>query len=262
MAGVQRKLQFHRENDLYGMIDSLPIGAFFSAQALFNAVDADIAVLCKEGSRIKAVTIGSLFLKRYKYTSLWDRFRYNFITPRPWKNFLISEILRGGEVETPEVFAALRKRNGLWVESDFLVSSAVPEKWNFVNRKFFTSLAGEDQRQLVVKIVETLCRIHKLGIIHGDPSLRNFYCRRENDDFVVGVADLDGALSFAGGKVPEYLRCREIARMITALDGNPAFPDAEELVVGAYIGFSGVTPERKKVTKYMARFRSHRKEQK
>ena len=241
------------------MIDSLPIGAFFSAQALVNAVDADVAVLCKAGNRVTAVTIGDLFLKRYNYFSRWDRFRYNFITPRPWKNFLISEILRAGNVETPEVFAALRKRKGIYVENDFLVSSAVPECWKFANRKIFSSLPDEERRQLVVKIVELLCRIHALGVVHGDPSLRNFYYRRGNDDFVIGVADLDGALSFAGGKIPESLRCREIARLVTALDDDPAFPDAEELVVGSYIGFSGVTPERKKVAKYMARFRTHRK---
>lgn len=251
-------MQFCREKDIYGMVGAFPIGAFFNIEALVKAIDAEGAVLCKKGRRTKSVTVGNLFLKRYTYNSLWDKFRYNFITPRPWRTFLVSEILRSGKVETPEVFAALRRRHFLAVLNDFLVSAAIPENWSFISWKLLNLLSDAEKRELVEHVVKLLVKIHQLGVVHGDPGLRNFYFRRENGEISVGVADLDGA-SYYTGKIPEAKRCREIARIIVAHDGNLLFDDAEDFVIAQYKKYAGFLPDRKKVHRFVIRLYNHRK---
>ena len=123
---------FRREGDLYGWVSAFPVGAFFQLHQLVEALDCPHVVIRKDRPKVKAGVVGNLFIKRYNLPGKWNKFRYNFIVPRAFRAIPIADRLTEAGVATPAVLAALRRRRGIWVDADFLVTEKTPEGFSFV----------------------------------------------------------------------------------------------------------------------------------
>lgn len=137
---------------------------------------------CKKGKRILAGLDGNFFVKRFSHKTFFDSFRHLFKTSRPDRCLEAALKLEAAGIDTPKVFASLRKYKGLLPEFDYLITEDISNKAVFANKMPLT-------RKLIADLCEHLAALHKAGILHGDANLRNIYCTNSGS---WGVIDLDG----------------------------------------------------------------------
>ena len=197
-----------------GVVKLFPAGTrivrLFAEPGLSRLPDWDDAGMriCKSRSRGRAVCGNGVFLKEYVYRSLWDRFRQRFKTPRPFVSLAAARRLAELGIPTPRVLAAARgvSPDG-WVR-DLLVTEELPSDVTFGDR------AGRRDIFLGgwhLPLVSVVFRMHGGGVVHGDLSLRNWYCTPEGD---WGLIDLDGAT--VGKAVSKRRRTDELARLASS----------------------------------------------
>ena len=139
---------------------------------------------CKKGRRILAGINGTFFVKRFSHRTFFESFRHLFKISRSERCLEAAFKLEAAGINTPKVFASLRKYRGLLPEFDYLITEDISKKAVFADKMPLT-------RELIADLCELLAALHKAGIRHGDANLRNIY-RTNSGSW--GVIDLDGCV--------------------------------------------------------------------
>ena len=147
-------------------------------------IPANPAFNCKKGRRILAGKDGCFFVKRFSHRTFFESLRYLFKNSRPNRCLAAALKLEAAGINTPKVFATLRKYRGLWPEFDYLITEDISKYSVFADKMPLT-------RQLIADLCKLLAALHKAGIRHGDANLRNIY-RTNSGSW--GVIDLDGCV--------------------------------------------------------------------
>ena len=116
---------------------------------------------CKRGRRIQAGINGTFFVKRFSHRTFFESFRHLFKTSRPDRCLEAALKLEAAGINTPKVFASLRKYKGLLPEFDYLITEDISKKAVFATKMPLT-------RKLIADLCELLAALHKAGIRHGD----------------------------------------------------------------------------------------------
>ena len=173
---------------------------------------------CKKGRRILAGIDGTFFVKRFSHRTFFDSFRHLFKTSRPDRCLKAALKLEANGIDTPKVFASLRKYRGILPEFDCLITEDISKQAVFGDKMPLT-------RQLIADSCRLLAALHNAGIRHGDANLRNIY--RTNSGRW-GVIDLDGC-SLSPHPAGRYARIHELSRLASSflklipvhgIDGN------------------------------------------
>lgn len=201
-------------------------------------VPVDPACSCKQGSTVQAGADGTYFVKRYTCRTFWDSFRHLFKRSRPEHCLAAALKLKQAGLDTPEVFAVLRRKKGFLPAFDYLITEDISKDCVFSNKMPLT-------RELISDLCRLLADLHGAGVRHGDVNLRNLY--RKNSG-VWGVIDLDGC-RISSRPVGKQARRRELARLassfIKLLQYNGAAESLPEDLPGVfaeeYKNFTGIS---------------------
>ena len=204
------------------------------------AVPDDPPCSCKQGTNIQAGVNGTYFVKKYCHKTFFKSFRYLFRISRPEHCLKAALNLKANGIDTPQVFAALRKQKGLLPEFDCLITEDISKEAVFANNMPLTE-------QLITDLCRFLAALHNAGIRHGDSNLRNIYRRNSG---IWGVIDLDGC-TWSSHPVSIRGRRNELARMassfiklINAYGIAENFPeDIPGIFAGEYEKFAGIAAD-------------------
>ncbi len=182
--------------------------------------------LCKSRSRGRAVCGRGVFLKEYVYTSAWERFRRRFMAPRPFVSLAAARRLEELKIPTPRVLAAARGVSPNGDIRDLLVTAELAAEVRFGDR--IASELGEGRVGLARELAPVVVRMHEVGMVHGDLSMRNWY---RLPDGAWGLIDLDGA-KVSRGRVSDRARTDELARLASScfVCGTRADDGVEDLL--------------------------------
>lgn len=156
---------------------------------------------------------GKFFCKIYKFRNIFHSLKRTFRTPRAFRCFAGARLLAEKGFATPEpLAAAVRSTCGVIPLQQILLTRALPGETVYLD-KALRDLPPAEAEMLLKKAAGFAAKLHGAGFIHGDMSLRNFYCLPDPENF--GVIDLDGMLYCPRG-VPRQLAARELARLISS----------------------------------------------
>ena len=227
-----------RKGNLTGRALKSAVESGFDPAALLTLPD-DPAKCCKRGRTVQAAADGTFFVKRFCHRNLWKSFCHIFKARRPEICLRSAAHIAAGGIDTPQVFAALRKyRRGL-PQFDYLITQDISSSAVFADKMPLSA-------ELAEKLVILLADLHRMGVEHGDVSLRNLYCTVSGS---WGVIDLDNCRIFSGSLPPER-RIRELARLASSFlkltqgvvpDGME--PDIPGFFARIYCRCSGFDPE-------------------
>ena len=153
----------------------------FDPVSLLSVPD-DPACSCKQGNKVQAGADGTYFVKRYTHKTFWDSFRHLFKRSRPEHCLTAALKLKNAGLDTPAVFAVLRRKNGFLPEFDYLITEDISKDCVFADKMPLS-------RELISNLCRLLGDLHRAGVIHGDVNLRNLYRKSSG---IWGVIDLDG----------------------------------------------------------------------
>lgn len=201
---MERDYTIFRAPGITGKVLNTGSNCAFDPVSLLD-IPENPAYNCKKGRRILAGIDGRFFVKRFSHKTFFDSFRHLFKSSRPDRCLKAALKLEAAGIDTPKVFASLRKYKGLLPEFDYLITEDISQKAVFANKMPLT-------RQLIADLCKLLAALHKAGIIHGDTNLRNIY--RTNTGFW-GVIDLDGC-SLSNRPVSRFSGIHELARLASS----------------------------------------------
>ena len=190
----------------------------FDPVSLLSVPD-DPANICKQGNKVQAGADGTYFVKRYTHKTFWDSFRHLFKRSRPEHCLTAALKLKNAGLDTPEVFAVLRKKEGFLPKFDYLITEDISKDCVFADRMPLS-------RELVSNLCRLLADLHRAGVIHGDVNLRNLYRKSSG---IWGVIDLDGC-RLSSRPVGIRERRNELARLASSfIRLTPYYGTAEDL---------------------------------
>ena len=239
-----------RKRDLAGFALRSLVESGWDPAALLTLPD-DPAKCCKRGRTVQAATDGAYFVKRFCHRNLWKSICHVFKAHRPEICFRGAVYIAAGGIATPQVFAALRRFRWGLPQFDYLITQDISSSAVFADKMPLSA-------ELAEKLVILLTDLHRIGVEHGDVSLRNLYCSNSGS---WGVIDLDNCKIYSGSLPPER-RIRELARLASSflkLAGgtspagmDPDLPGFFARIYGRYSGFDPDCPAYRKRVAYLA----------
>lgn len=203
--------------------------------------------LFKDREKIRAGAVDGMFIKRYNLPGMVNQLRSWLKMPRPFIALRGEKYLACAGIDTPEVLAAVVSLDFLR-RREYLATALVEAPELFLNRMLLAGKSCEVWQILLEKFLPALKKLHDSGAIHGDLSMRNLYWKGERP----GVIDLDGMRFFAG-KVPDELRIKECARVISSFYMSMPYAPGEissdlqipaEKISAAAAAYGEIDPER------------------
>ena len=169
-----------------------------SALRAIRLKDGETALIrdYRHGGLLRAVTRGWFFT--------WP--------PRPFRELAITEELRRRGLPTVEVYAAGVQRLGGPFYRGCLVTrelSAARDLWAVLQEES----NSEQLRSVVKAAADTVARMHREGVYHGDLNLKNILIRKFPDRFEGYIIDFDKAKLFLGN-LPPVLAKRNLDRLL------------------------------------------------
>ena len=160
---------------------------------------------CKRGKTVQAAVDGVYFVKRYSHGTFFKSLRHLFKRSRPEHCLAAAQKLAQARIDTPRVFAALRRCRGFLPEFDYLITEDISKDAVFASRMPLSE-------QLISDLCKLLAVLHDAGVRHGDVNLRNLY--RKNSG-IWGVIDLDGSY-LSSRSIGAFGRQHELARLASS----------------------------------------------
>ncbi len=172
---------------------------------------------CKSGRKVTAVIVADVFIKRYNFHGYWQSFRKLFKLSRAERVLAGALRLKEFAIPTPEVLAAVRVKRFLLPQHDYMIARLLSPTQLQLDDLAGEFAQGDPYRQFVSGMTSLLVKMHAAGVEHGDLSLRNIFCRKNQvgvySDW--GVFDLDGCQIHVD-EMPVRNRRRELARLISS----------------------------------------------
>ena len=127
----------------------------------------------------------TVYYKEFLSRSVWDTLKHVVRASRARRASVGSALLAARGFNVPETLAFGEKRSALWLHACFLLTLGIEpaETVLAVLSKDANRTAGRDletKRSLIRALGETVGRMHRNGIVHGDLRLGNVLARRED----------------------------------------------------------------------------------
>lgn len=151
------------------------------------------SVILKDSRTVTAGIKGEFFIKRYNKKTFWKALKRTLQSPRSYRCLAGAVRCEKAKIHTPQV---------LYADRYFLVTRLLEENTLFLSR----------QPQKIFPLIPELVKLHENGLCHGDLSLRNIYCTKDDH---IGFIDLDSCRNFSG-RLPVKYRIQEIARVLSS----------------------------------------------
>lgn len=136
--------------------------------------------------------------------------------PRPLKELAITEEARRRGIPTLEILAAWVERSWGpfyrgWLVSRELIGAC--DLWTALQKKLYV---GSDGEALLRDLAQSLRRMHRQGIYHGDLNLTNILVRKEGNKIGNYIIDFDKAKLFCHA-VPARKAKRNLSRLFRSV---------------------------------------------
>lgn len=225
------------------------------------------AEIIKDSISVKAGFVNykntTLFIKRYNDRGFLYRLKYKIKTPRP-QNALqtyVHMIKKNPEIPVAtHICSVYMKQKFLKNFSSFSIQKAVEDTIPVAEIIERCKLSQSEQIKLLENLASVLACIHAVGVYHGDAKLTNFYFKKNNNDNICGIWDLDVAK--IKDNLPKELREKDVARTAASFislisksseqkkDINPI-----QILLNKYSEISGITIDesaiRNKINKFI-----------
>ena len=124
---MERDYTIFRAPGITGKVLNTGSNCAFDPVSLLD-IPENPAYNCKKGRRILAGLDGRFFVKRFSHKTFFDSFRHLFKSSRPDRCLKAALKLEAAGIDTPKVFASLRKYKGLLPEFDYLITEISAKK--------------------------------------------------------------------------------------------------------------------------------------
>jgi tRNA A-37 threonylcarbamoyl transferase component Bud32 len=158
-------------------------------------------------------------VRAYRHGGVLRRLTGDFFftwPPRPFRELVLTEEVRRRGVPTVEIFAACVER--IWgpFYRGWLITRELrgaDDLWAALQSDLYVGTAG---RSLLQAVAQSLRKLHRQGVYHGDLNLRNILVRREAEEIRSYIIDFDKAKLFPREVSPERAR-RNMSRLLRSV---------------------------------------------
>ena len=167
----------------------------------------------------------TVLVRPYRHGGIFRYFTGSlFLTwpPRPFQELAVTEEARRRGIRTLEICGAWIERVWGPFYRGWLITRELGhahDLWVALQNGFY---AGADGKLLLQAVAQSVRRMHRRGLYHGDLNLKNIMVRRESDNIAAYIIDFDKAKIFPqevpGGKARKNLR--RLLRSVCKLDPN------------------------------------------
>ena len=136
--------------------------------------------------------------------------------PRPFRELAITEEVRRRGIPTLEIFGAWVARAWGPFYRGWLVTRELEgahDLWAALQGGYYVGTAG---RSLLQAVAQSLRKMHRQGVYHGDLNLKNILVRQETGEIRSYIIDFDKARLFAGEVPPEKAQ-RNLSRLLRSV---------------------------------------------
>lgn len=163
-----------------------------------------------------------IYFKQYFCRSGWDFIKHLVRASRAKRAFKASEVLTENGFETPVIIAMGECKSGFFNTRNFLVTLEV-ESAKQIHQLIPGSLENltkeqlQGKRKLVRAFGQTVGRMHRAGIFHGDLRLGNVLARQEKSSWHFFFIDNERTRQFR--RLPARLRLKNMVQINMFRDG-------------------------------------------
>ncbi len=136
--------------------------------------------------------------------------------PRPFRELAITEEVHQRGIPTLEIFGAWVARAWGPFYHGWLVTRELEEAhdlWAALQGGYYV---GTDGRSLLQAVAQSLRKMHRQGVYHGDLNLKNILVQRETDQIKTYIIDFDKTRLFSG-EVPLEKTQRNLSRLLRSV---------------------------------------------
>lgn len=157
-----------------------------------------------------------VYFKQYLYRSIWDFIKHLFRASRARRAFKATLMLAENGFKAPTIIAMGECRFGFSNTGNFLVTLEVKDAkqiYQFVPESLenFTEKQLRTKRELIRALGQTIGRMHKACIFHGDLRLGNVLARQERGSWQFSFLDNERTKKFH--RLPARLRLKNLVQV-------------------------------------------------
>lgn len=158
----------------------------------------------------------NLYLKQYLYRSTWDLIKHIFRRSRAKRAFAASLALAENGFCAPEIIAVGQRRYGPFCAANFLITRAL-ENARDVYACFDNNWTEQspdvlrDKRRFIKALGETVGRMHRAGIFHGDLRAGNVFAKAAESAWQFYFLDNERTRKFT--LLPQRLRLKNLVQV-------------------------------------------------
>ena len=157
-----------------------------------------------------------VYFKRYLYRSLPDFLKHLFRAGRAERAFKAALMLTQNSLDSPAVIAIGEHKAGLFNAGNFLVTLEVENArriYQFISDspKNLTIEQLRNKRSLIRAFGQTVGKMHKAGIFHGDLRLGNVLARQDENGWQFFFIDNERTRKFY--RLPNRLRLKNMVQI-------------------------------------------------
>jgi len=157
-----------------------------------------------------------IFIKKYTGKNISYSFKYMFRNARPVKVWRVSWLLENNNILFPKSMAIITTRKCRLLGDCYLFTQVIDNAVQS-DRFYESTLIDSDHVvEFCSRVMDLLANIHRLGIVHGDCKLSNFFVENHSEtNYKIGIWDLDGAS--INNTVSSNIGIADITRFIAAV---------------------------------------------
>jgi len=158
----------------------------------------------------------NFYLKQYLYRSTWDFIKHLFRRSRAKRAFAASLVLAEKGFCVPQIVAVGQRRYGPFCAANFLITRALEDA-----RDVYTCFDNNwteqspdvlrDKRRFIKALGETIGRMHRAGIFHGDMRAGNVFAKKSKGNWQFFFLDNERTKRFRC--LPQRLRLKNLVQI-------------------------------------------------
>jgi hypothetical protein len=170
----------------------------------------------------------NLYLKEYLYRSVWDVVKHFFRPSRAGRAFAAALMLEENGMCSPEIIALGRLKRGPFCAANFLITRDLTNAkaiYHFTNQDWRSEHPLRDKRDFVNQLGETIVRMHRAGIFHGDLRVGNIFAKRSEGQWRFFFLDNERTRKYH--RLPKRLRLKNLVQINILI--NPEFSGTDRM---------------------------------
>jgi tRNA A-37 threonylcarbamoyl transferase component Bud32 len=169
-----------------------------------------------------------LYLKEYRYRSVWDVIKHFFRPSRAGRAFTAALMLEKNGLCSPEIVALGELRCGLFYAGNFLVTRELTdaeEICHFGKNDLRSAGTLREKREFVKQLGNTIGQMHRAGIFHGDLRIGNIFAKRSKGQWRFFFLDNERTKKYH--RLPKRLRLKNLVQINFFI--NPSFTGTDRM---------------------------------